>query len=461
MGDKLVINRLNQAQLAYLLTIRGLPTGTVDQMRKYLSRARKLEREGASLSYPTYPYIFEEDKIAIDEVISTVEAGISDFQSLTLKSRRYRNSETRLRYALIRLEHLKPTKPEEEAYKRESFAKILSLLDSLEDKTGNAASAGPHHSSDGGCSGTGEDDDSSLVDTRGRNVLASTPRPAISTVAGASPSHLKPVPVYRWGLKFSGDKHGMSVHAFLQRVEEMCQARGVSKCEVLHSAIDLFEGGALIWYRAVRNSIMDWNSFVERLRIEFEPFNYDEKLCEEIRRRTQGKDEQIGIYLATMRSLFSRLGSPPSEDQQVKILMRNILPFFQTQLALLNISSYAELKNYCRQLEERRESVESFAPPPRKSQFCLEPDLAYAGVEENLAEVRIEEHTESAREDMKGISGNTRPLESVICYNCNMPGHKAIGCASPRKLRCYKCQKLGYTTKTCPDCSQSGNGSSR
>ncbi|KAK9873278.1 hypothetical protein WA026_021767 [Henosepilachna vigintioctopunctata] len=72
-------------------------------------------------------------------------------------------------------------------------------------------------------------------------------------------------------------------------------------------------GEALVWYRSVRSSITDWKTFVEEVRAEFEPYDYDNKLLDEIRHRTQGTHESIGLYLATMGSLFNRLKVPISE----------------------------------------------------------------------------------------------------------------------------------------------------
>ncbi|KAK9872566.1 hypothetical protein WA026_018701 [Henosepilachna vigintioctopunctata] len=250
----------------------------------------------------------------------------------------------------------------------------------------------------------------------------------------------------------------MSVSAFLERLEELCEARGVSKHEAIRSGIDLFTGKALVWYSSVRSSITDWKTFVEEVRAEFEPYDYDDKLLDEIRHRTQGTDESIGLYLATMGSLFNRLKVPISEASQIRIVMRNILPFFQTQLALVDVQSIMELKKFCRQLEQRREAVEAYRPPLRKHQqhSLLEPDLAYVGLDTDVAELHVDTHIISSEN-----SKNFNKASSVICYNCNKPGHRAIGCADPKIKKCFKCGLSGFTKNECPQCKRSGNGQSR
>ncbi|KAK9873279.1 hypothetical protein WA026_021768 [Henosepilachna vigintioctopunctata] len=122
---KFRINRLNQSQLNYELSIRGLQTGTVDKMRK--SQAIKLEKEGGSISYPNYPYTFEEDKEAIVGVVSKVEDNLSDAQLLSPASKRYSVNETLLAYALDRLDHIPVISIEQTTWKSQMFTRIKNL----------------------------------------------------------------------------------------------------------------------------------------------------------------------------------------------------------------------------------------------------------------------------------------------------------------------------------------------
>lgn len=59
----------------------------------------------------------------------------------------------------------------------------------------------------------------------------------------------KSVPDFKWGLQFSNSP-GQSIGAFLQRVEELRRARGITEIQLFRSAVDLFTGNALIWYRS-------------------------------------------------------------------------------------------------------------------------------------------------------------------------------------------------------------------
>ncbi|KAG5884121.1 hypothetical protein JTB14_009176 [Gonioctena quinquepunctata] len=107
------------------------------------------------------------------------------------------------------------------------------------------------------------------------NLASST-----STVPMVNQSNVRSILPDKWDCKFSGEKRGFSLSAFLERVEELRIARHVSKDILLESDL---------------------------LREEYLSPKYNEKLFEEINKRTQGPDESMGIYLAVMAGYFNRL----------------------------------------------------------------------------------------------------------------------------------------------------------
>ncbi|KAJ8968492.1 hypothetical protein NQ317_014542, partial [Molorchus minor] len=378
MARKMKINRLAQDELTYELTIRGIGTGTCEQMRISLSRAIQMEKEGASVKRPPHPYSFEEDVTAITGKLKDAKTGIEAF-SEGRTGNQYAKWETKLNHLLGRIEWINVSEGDEEKQKIKSefLAKIFGLMSELDNKAKQyeIQSLTPAEISllrlEELSSGDSGDED------RHNETLPGTSR---ASDAGAMRRFVKSTPVAKWDLNFSGEKKGMSLNAFLQRVEELRVARHVSRDELFDTAVDLFKGKALIWYRAVRKEVNHWDDLVKLLREEFQPCDYNEKLFEEIKRRTQGSDESIGIYLSIMSAMFSRLTCPVGEDVQLKIIMRNISPFYQTQLGLVDITSITQLRTLGRKLEARREAVEAFSLPSRRSTNALEPDLAYVGM---------------------------------------------------------------------------------
>ena len=47
-----------------------------------------------------------------------------------------------------------------------------------------------------------------------------------------------------------------------------------------------------------------------------------------------------------------------------------------------------------------------------------------------------------------------KPAKAIICPNCNKEGHRRAECTEELVLKCYWCQKPGYTMKNCskPSC---------
>lgn len=185
------------------------------------------------------------------------------------------------------------------------------------------------------------------------------------------------VDLSKWNLKFSGESDILGLSAFLERVNELCESRNISKEQLFKSCTELFQDKALVWLRSVRDSITDWDSLCSALKREFLPHDYIDQLWDQIKNRTQGDSEPISIYIAYMTNLFKRLAIPISEEIKLKIIMKNILPFYTTQLTLVTIDSIEQLINYCKKLEIARDKAAKFKPPAL-DKHQVEVDLNYS-----------------------------------------------------------------------------------
>ncbi|KAF5281369.1 hypothetical protein FQA39_LY17811 [Lamprigera yunnana] len=78
-------------------------------------------------------------------------------------------------------------------------------------------------------------------------------------------------------------------------------------------------------------------------------------LLEEILRCTMGPPESLGFYVAAaVSTLISRLSTPLTENQkQLTIILRNFTPCFQTQLALVDITSAEELLRIGKKIRDK------------------------------------------------------------------------------------------------------------
>lgn len=283
-----------------------------------------------------------------------------------------------------------------------------------------------------GATSSSEDDDDVANVPSFATVPQQPPSPVIKT---------KAVSVANWGIKFSGNPKDISLSAFLERVVELRDARGATDEILFKSAIDLLTVPALIYYRGNKSDFHSWKDLVNGLKAEFRAHNYDERLFAEIRSRTMRKNETIGMYLANMKSLFARLSVRIPEATQIKILMGNLLPYYQTNFSSREINTVDDILRFGRKLEATKSSIDAYVPPPNKASV-LEPDLAY---------VHAEPHVERCHALQTNTADPSR--KPLTCWNCHKTGHRSAECRQTRKRHCYRCGQPNVTIATCSKCS--------
>lgn len=110
----------------------------------------------------------------------------------------------------------------------------------------------------------------------------------------------------------------------------------------------------------------------------FDPPDYHSKHFKEILERTQ---DVLVDYLTNMNALFRRHGSI-SKDVQLDIIVRNLLPFYTTQLPVVHLLE--ELEGEGLKLEAKQIRVDHYVSPSRKRCDFVEPDFAFISSTSNL-----------------------------------------------------------------------------
>lgn len=192
----------------------------------------------------------------------------------------------------------------------------------------------------------------------------------------------------------------------------------------------------------MRKTVDDWDSLANLLKEEFQPPDYDERLWDEIKNRTQGLSESIGIYYAVMINLFARLSEPISDEQRIKLLLRNIDPYYQKQLSLTDVTSENQLLKLRRKIEKTKASIDNFVAPSRNTS-SLEPDLAYNPV---------------SRSRYSEMAADNSRSDSRHCWNCQQEGHISKSCSTPAKIHCYRCDEPNVTKASCHKCNKRSSG---
>ncbi|KAG5870057.1 hypothetical protein JTB14_004484 [Gonioctena quinquepunctata] len=228
------------------------------------------------------------------------------------------------------------------------------------------------------------------------------------------------IPPHKWNIqKFTGDSKGTSVTAFFEIFDVLRVARNVPKVILFDSGMDLFANWAYQFYKDCRSRVNNWDEL-----------------------------ESIGVHLAVMASYFNRLGCPMTEEAKLNVITRNLHPFYQDRLREPLPIDLSELRTICRRMESRKDLINCYVEPSSRRANVLEKDLAFVELEEiNALEVATAQQAYTSNQ-----------AKQIVCYRCNSPGHKTIGCAMPRRLQCFGCRKEGFTKNNCQNCSTEGNG---
>lgn len=429
------LNRLRKDELRYELSARGFRTTdsqTVKDLRSLLKPLLKLEEAERSLEYPEMKLVLSEELVIIEDKLTELStiAKQPNFSGVQIFSR--------LLHLTSRLDRLQPENDGDVAKVNLLREKVSSLLKYTEDKPSGEDLASLL---------AGDPDNEEPTDSSDEEVNAAANFPSLmrtSTRNVLELSQCRP-DIRKWNIQFSGNLKEMSVHNFLERVEELRHARNTSGAHLFNSAIDLFTGKALQWFRSNRERFSDWTSLKDLLEKHYEPPDYRARLFKDILNRTQDPSESIVDYLTCMNSMFRRYGRV-EEDIKLNIIVRNLAPFYSTQLP--SVSSLQDLEDACLILERKKYRAESYVPPSRKKNGFVDPDFAFVSAPYGEGVSVVHPTASSSRSS------------DVVCWNCQKAGHVRNACPEPKKTVCYRCGKMNVTVRQCPNCSP-GNGSRR
>lgn len=249
----------------------------------------------------------------------------------------------------------------------------------------------------------------------------------------------------------------------------------MSKTILYHSAIEVLSDKALFWFRANKSIFRNWIELRDGLRTQFLPRNYNEQLWQQIKTRTQGEDESVGIYVAFIKNLFGRMKCEVSDEMSLAIIKKNLHPKYRPYLVSEDVSTEAQLIDLGRRAEESL-WTEDYSPPNRMKKG-VESDLAYVcseGKSLRINEVaqgdlgdRME-RPDRVREDSahyprvdknkvkrsdpsssRGGSYNQSLADRIECYRCHRRGHIARNCMT-QILKCFDCGGIGHVKSKCP-----------
>lgn len=276
--------------------------------------------------------------------------------------------------------------------------------------------------------------------------------------------------------------------SFIQKLEEFRLSRNISDETLLTHAFVLFSDKALHWFRFLyHRGIVSWKDLQKRLIKDFGSHDYDYELLNSIRKRTQGSDESIIIYISIMFGMFDRLTEKLSECEQLKILLRNIRPCYSVYISLNDISNIDDLIKTCQKYEKTADKDTKFLEPkfddnPFVAEFTYrpKPNINKNGnkfVHQNptssnqrsfnqipsSSNQRLFNTNQNSNNRFYGNQGyhnfnNNKPryisaISNQYCQRCRSSDHDFKTCPAPKNIFCFKCGLKDYRITDCPNCS--------
>lgn len=420
MERQIQFHSLLKDELVYEVQIRSeTPATTVEGLRKQL---RGLIVEAPSEVILDTPFSAETDLNVISEKLSELSSLVDRH---TRHKDRYTASRTRAlaHHLFYRLGRIKPELSAEHlAIKAASQSRLEALLVKVDSFNPGSAVSGV------------------------------TPEAMTSDFRDLQLQCSSDLSISKWGVKFNGSTDPRS---FLERVEELREANNVPSSKLFRAAPHLFVDQALIWYRGIKESVNNWNDLKHLLLDEFEPCDYDHRLKLEIQSRTQGENEQIHLYFATMSGLFGRLRTALSEEAKLEILLHNIRPIFTQQLALLEINTVAELKSNCRKLEGAMQRVKLFTEPPKVTSSTLCSEYAFKGKSSSVNAVAVNGNAAYNAPNPKPDTSSSRRTNNFTSAgrgnHYSAPGTSGSSGSIPV---CYKCGGIAHNFRFCKRAKQ-------
>ena len=271
-------------------------------------------------------------------------------------------------------------------------------------------------------------------------------------------------PLSSWNITFNGSN--LSVNQFIERVNELSVSRNVTEERLFYGASELFSGDALIWFRSIRHEIFNWSELMARLRKDFLPADFTNDLWDEIRSRKQGYNEKVIIFIAVLENLFHRLPFLPPENVRLEQIIRNLQPYFQSQLTLRHVPSILALREMCKALEDTKLHIDRFKnTSSNQTRNILEPDLSTRVTQpRRINEIETNNITNpfvnnniSAVNTTSDTPNNNNSVTRFLCWNCKQTSHQWRNCNQPLNRFCYGCGMPNVTIKNCTKCSKNLN----
>ncbi|XP_062708906.1 uncharacterized protein LOC134288341 [Aedes albopictus] len=314
----------------------------------------------------------------------------------------------------------------------------------------------------------------------------------------------RPRSVADWKLRYDGKDDGKKLNKFIEEVEFMAEAEGLSKRMLFSEAIHLFAGDARTWYMDGKRNrdFCNWGELVAELKLEFQPPDMDFHYEQQAAQRRQRRAEKFQDYYNAVVEIFRYMAVPPSEERQFDIVFRNLRSDYKNVLVVKGVRTLKALRQWGRKLDAvnmwmyRGRDQESTQKPAQVHEVSAKPfqsrnqsggktwkapDPPQSSREQNRPSWKRtpdkpgsfpsrkqsapadgeckESQPESSRQALEKRVAEYKVPDRTTCFNCRGKFHYHSACLAPKEVFCTICGFHNYRRDNCPYCAKNPKGS--
>lgn len=260
-------------------------------------------------------------------------------------------------------------------------------------------------------------------------------------------------------------------------LEECARFMGLSDDELFCCLPVVLQNEALEWYRLEEKGFVDFAQFKDQFLEHYRVPYFQDRLAEEARLRTQGKDESIQAYVTCLRLIFEKLDPKLPLDRQLDRAVQNLNPKYALQINRKEVKTYEDLLILGKQVEIKLHNIAKYAEPPPPSQALLSNAAYYPTAQEKDAKQSPKKAKEGPKKPQnprnelaavtdgrpkqgqpnRGESQEPKPRKEKIFVNSNTSSSQESKPKSPKVEHtempntgeCFKCRRQGHKMSEC------------
>jgi len=233
-------------------------------------------------------------------------------------------------------------------------------------------------------------------------------------------------------VKFSG-LPSERLDVFLKKIRSIRKVVEITDKDLLNVFPVLLCGAAKTWFENASKRFNTWQACEIALKNVYLPTDYDDILRQDLTSRTQAPNERFDHFIATLETANSELSEPLTEQQMIRLALRNLRPHHRVPLAGKTFASLENLTSFVRALEDAMMKAKQFVEP---SPRILSDELFGLPKEDKvIRDIKIEKDkfqpTRYPVVEVPISSSIPRPNEPkapITCFRCHKVGHISSQC---------------------------------